>query len=74
MTTQHTLTDEEFFALLDALQTASDTYMGTAVNLVLATDARIARHFRAQAAEARKLADLVAASDAVTVYGHKLDA
>jgi hypothetical protein len=73
MTTQHTLTDEEFFALLDALQTASDTYMGTAVNLVLATDARIARHFRAQAAEARRLADMVAAADAIAVLSHRLD-
>jgi hypothetical protein len=74
MTTQHTLTDEEFWTLLDALQTASDTYKGAATHLVLASDARVARHFQAQAAEARKLADMVAASDAVTVHGHRLDA
>jgi hypothetical protein len=67
MTTQHTLTDEEFWTLLDALQTASETYMGAAVNLVLATDARVARHFRAQADDARRLAEMVADADTITV-------
>ena len=67
MTTQHTLTDEEFWTLLDALQTASETYMGAAVNVALATDGRVARHFRTQADEARRLAVMVADADAITV-------
>jgi hypothetical protein len=64
---QHTLTDEEFWTLLDALQTASETYKGAANTLVMARDARVARHFRAQADDARKLADVVAGADSIVV-------
>jgi hypothetical protein len=74
MTIKHTLTDEEFWTLLDALQTASETYMGAAVHRVLETDARTARHFRTQADQARRLADIVADADAIAVLCHKMDA
>jgi hypothetical protein len=70
MPTQHILTNEEFWTLLDALQTASETYEGTASNLVMARDARVARHFRVQADDARKLADVVAAADEVIVQSY----
>jgi hypothetical protein len=71
MPTQHILTDDEFRTLLDALQTAAESYMGAAVNSILASDARVSRHFRGQADDAKQLADIVAAADAVIVQGHR---
>jgi hypothetical protein len=70
MPTQHILTDEEFWTLIDALQTASETYKGAASTLVMARDARVARYFRAQADDARRFADVVAAADEIIVQSY----
>ena len=73
MTKQHTLTEDEFWTLIDALQTAEEAYKSATAHLRL-RDARTAKHFITQAKEARKLAEMLADAEAITVHVQELDA
>ena len=75
MTKQHELTEQEFWTLIDALQTVAEAYKSAAVDVALALpDTPTAKHLHTQAMEAWKLAEILTDAEAITVHVQELDA